>query len=82
MNWSMIDYIPIEICQVTFTKTISAYFGNVYAEMQTKSPKAVTEFAKNLVSDDMSQKLFQYVFSKFLFIIIYSLIFPHNLIYY
>ncbi|XP_031784892.1 DNA polymerase epsilon catalytic subunit A [Nasonia vitripennis] len=61
MNWSMIDYIPIEICQATFTKTISAYFGNIYTEMQTKSPEAITEFARNLVSGDMSQKLFQYI---------------------
>lgn len=60
MNWNMVEYIPIEMCQATFSKTVSTYYGTIYTEMQSKkSQKAVTELAKKLVSGEMSQKLFQ-----------------------
>ena len=59
MNWSMIEYIPIEMCQYTFTKTITSYFGTIYTEMQSKSPEEVTTLARKLLTDDMNQKLFQ-----------------------
>jgi hypothetical protein len=59
MNLSMIEYIPIEMCQVAFNKIITDYFCQIYMEMKTKSPEEVTKIAKNLISDKISQQLFQ-----------------------
>lgn len=59
MNWSMIENVPIELCQLTFSKTISAFFGTIYTETKSKTPEELTVLKKKFVSDEISQKLFQ-----------------------
>lgn len=55
----MIEYVPVEMCQHTFSKIISEYYGSIYTEMQTKTPEEVTNLAKKLISEKLSQRLFQ-----------------------
>ncbi|XP_011498886.1 PREDICTED: DNA polymerase epsilon catalytic subunit A, partial [Ceratosolen solmsi marchali] len=63
MSWSMIEYIPVEMCQFAFNKIISEYYCKIYTELKKKSPDEVTAIAKNLISSEISQKLFHYVTS-------------------
>lgn len=55
----MIEYVPVDMCQLTFSKTISAFFGTIYTEMKTKSPEELIALKKKFVSEEISQKLFQ-----------------------
>ncbi|XP_014238604.1 DNA polymerase epsilon catalytic subunit A [Trichogramma pretiosum] len=61
MNWNMIEYVPIEMCQLTFTKTISTYYGTLYENLLTSKPEDVVKTVKDLISGEMSQKLFHYI---------------------